>query len=341
MSIKSSAIALAMAAVGALVVTLGTAFAQGGVPTGFPPETDLYGDAVLLARLLPLVAAAGIGFGIWQGRKSLRQPKSAPNWPYVIRHDFGTVVAHWTNGIGFILGMATGLIALRWLPRPDVMRGVFDIHYIGASLAVFGIAAHLTQNAVTGGMGLIPRSFKDLRDGLGEIVEYTGVFGPEGAVFGIKWPKFIRETFGETFAAFGLRPPRKMGKFLPVEKFFSYTPWAIIITGVVVTGLIKSFRYLYPIAPTFIAPVTMLHDLFAYAAVAMLVIHLSAILLVPRNWPLLISMLTTRVSRRHVQRWHPVWFKELTANEKPVPAAIPETAAAPATEQSQAPQSAK
>ncbi len=312
-----------MAAVfGVIAVAQGTAMAQGPVPSGFPPETDLYNDAVLLARVLPLVLAAGIGFGIWQARRSLREPKSSPNSPTVIRHDFGTVISHWTNAIGFITGMATGLIILRWLPRPDAMRGVFALHYIGASLAVFGIATHLTQNAVTGGAGLLPRSFQDLRNGLAEIGEYVGFYGPDGAVFGLKLPKFIRDTFSETLAIFGLRPARKIGKFLPIEKVFSYSPWAIIIGVIVVTGLIKSFRYLYPISPTFIAPVSFVHDVFAYLAVAMLVIHLAAVLLVPRNWPLLKSMFTTRVSRSYVQRWHPLWFKELTEKEqaaKPVP----------------------
>jgi cytochrome b subunit of formate dehydrogenase len=304
--------------IGVWVVTLGTAYAQGVAPGGFPPQTDLYNDAVVLARVLPLVLVAGIGFGVWQARVSLRQPKSAPNLPYVIRHDLGTVVSHWSNAIGFILGIVTGAIILRWLPRPDAVRGVFAIHYVAAGLVVFGIAGHLSQNAVTGGMRLIPRSLKDIRDGLGEIVEYTGVYGPSGAAFGIRLPKVMRETLGMTFTAFGLKPTKKIGKFLPVEKTFSYVPWAIIIAVIVITGLIKSFRYLYPIAPTFIEQVTFVHDLFAYLAVAMLVIHLAAILLVPSHWPLLISMFTTRISRRFVQQWHPVWFKELTAQEQPV-----------------------
>lgn len=337
---KRILIATGAALFGILAVTLGTAFAQGGVPSGFPPETDLFNDAVLLARIVPLVAALGIGFGVWQARRSLRQPKSAPNSPTVIRHDFGTVVAHWTNAIGFITGIITGLIILRWLPRPDAMRGVFALHYVGASLAVFGIASHLTQNSVTGGMGLIPRSLQDLRNGVAEIGEYLGFFGPDGAVFGIKLPKFIRDTFGETLVIFGLKPTKKIGKFLPIEKVLSYTPWSIIIGVIVVTGLIKSFRYLYPIPPTFIASVSLLHDIFAYAAVVMLVIHLAAVLLVPRNWPLLVSMFTTRVSRRHVQLWHPVWFKELTAKEQAV-SAVPQVPHSPDVEQATAPSTAE
>lgn len=323
---KRFKLAIVAAFFGSLVVTLGTAFAQSPVPVGFPPQSGFYDDAVLLARLLPLVALLAIGYGIWQGKTTMRDQKSSPNSSTVVRHDWGTIVAHWTNGLGFIIGMITGMIVLRRLPRPDEMRIIFQIHYIGSGLVIFGVVSHLTQNAVTGGMGLIPRSLKDISNGLGQIVGYTGVFGSEGAVFGIKLPKGIRSTFGETFSAFGLQPTKKVGKFLPVEKVFSYTPWAIIIGVMVVTGLIKSLRYIYPISPDLIAPVTTLHDIFAYVAVAMLAIHLAAILLVPHHWSLLVSMLTTRISRKYVQDWHPLWYKQLVEREQSTsasPAAVP------------------
>ncbi len=322
--------AIGTAAFGVLVLALNSAFAQGGTTGGLPPQSGLFDDAVLLARVLPLAAALGIGFGVWQGKLSMRQPKSSPNWPFVIRHDFGTVVAHWINALGFVGAMVTGAIVLRWLQRPDEMRGVFAIHYVAASMIVFALASHLSQHAVTGGMGLLPRRFKDVREGLGELVEYAGIFGPAGAAFRIKWPKIIRETFAETFRSFGIVPPKKLGKYLPAEKSFSYVPWAIVVSVMVVTGLIKSFRYLYPIPPTFIASVTSVHDLFAYLSVAMLAIHLAAVSLAPRNWPLLGSMFTMRVSRKHIQQWHPLWFQELTRREQASASQPPAEQRAPA-----------
>lgn len=313
---KRILVAVCAAIFGALVISMNSALAQGGSGGGFPPQTDLFNDAVLLARGLPFVAALGIGFGVWQGKLSMRQPKSAPNSPVVIRHDLSTVISHWANAIGFIGGMITGAIALRWLQRPDEMRAIFAIHYVAASLVVFAVFSHLAQHAVTGGAGLLPRSFKEVREGLGELVEYAGIFGPSGAAFGIRLPKVIRDSLAETFRAFGIAPPKRLGKYLPAEKAFSYVPWAIIVAVIVVTGLVKSFRYLYPIPPTLIAQVTFVHDVFAVAAIVMLVIHLAAVSLAPRNWPLLISMFTMRVSRQHVQQWHPIWFKELSAREQ-------------------------
>ncbi|MBI1801588.1 MAG: hypothetical protein HYR71_08185, partial [Chloroflexi bacterium] len=286
------------AALGLLVMTASAVFAQGG-GDGFPPQTALFNDALLLARALPFIAALGIAFGVWQGRASRRQPKSAPDSPVVIRHDFGTVIAHWLNGLGFIIGMISGGIILRWVQRPDDLRTVFAFHYIGAGAIIFAIASHLTQNAITGGLGLLPRSLRDVTEGIGELIEYSGVFGPAGAAFGLKIPKAIRKPIAEILISFGIAPPKRLGKFLPAEKIFSYLPWLIIITVIVFTGLVKVFRYLYPFPLTFVAQMTALHDLFTALAVIMLVIHLAAVTLAPRNWPLLVSMFSTRVSRKH------------------------------------------
>jgi cytochrome b subunit of formate dehydrogenase len=298
------------------VVAVSSVFAQGGVPGGFPPQSALYNDALLLARALPFVALIGIVVGIWLGKTSMRQPKSAPDSPVVIRHDIGAVLAHWSNGVGMMIGMITGAIVLRWVARPDEMRLIFAIHYVGSGLIVFAIAAHLTQNAVTGGMGLIPRSLKDAGEALGNLVEYTGLFGPDGAVANINLPKGLRKPFAEILASFGIAPPKRQGKFLPAEKLFSYVPWLVIIAVMTVTGLIKAFRYLYPLSPDFIAQVSAIHDLFTVVSIVMLGIHLAALFLAPSHWPLVGSMFTTRVKRSYVERHHPEWLRQLQAEEK-------------------------
>ncbi|MBI3536100.1 MAG: cytochrome b/b6 domain-containing protein [Chloroflexi bacterium] len=293
-----------------LFMPVGNALAQDGTPGGFPPPTDLYNDAVLLARFIPFLVAIGFGFGIWQAKINSRRV-TAPDSPTITRHDLGTVIAHWSNAIGFMTGMLTGAIVLRWLPRPDEMRGIFQIHYIAAGLALFGLASHLAQNIVSGGAGLLPRSLREVREGIAEIIGYSGIFGTELAVFGIKLPKGLRKPLAEIFVAFGIAPPKRLGKFLPAEKVFSYLPWAIIVSVIVVTGLIKSVRYLFAIPPSFVATMTTLHDLFSIAAIVMLALHLSAVLLVPHNWPLLISMFTTRIKTDFVQAHHPLWYEKL------------------------------
>lgn len=302
-------------AFGLLFVTASSVFAQGGTTEGFPPQTMLFNDAVLFARTLPFFVALGIAFGVWRGKVSLRQPAYSPNSQFVTRHDLGTVITHWVNAGGFILGLITGAIVLRWLQRPDEIRGMFLIHYAGAGLVVFAVSSHLAEHGVTGGRGLIPRSLKEVREGLGEIVEYVGIFGPEGAAFGINWPKSLRRALAEVFVAFGIKPPKRLGKYLSAEKSFSYVPWAIIIGVIVLTGLVKAFRYLYPIPAPFVAWMSFFHDLFTVIAVVMFAIHLSAVLLVPRNWALLKSMFTTRIPLEYVKTRHPIWYEKLAKGQ--------------------------
>ena len=301
--------------VGVLVITTSTVFAQGGGP--LPPPSSFLADAILLARAAPLAILAGVLFGLWQAKLQKSRPKSAPNSPNVTRHDFGSVVAHWTNGLGFIISLLTGAMVLKWIGFFSDLRTVFLLHYIGAALILFGVFSHLAQHFVAGGFGLIPRSFRDVREGLGELIEYTGVFGPEGAAFRLPIPQTIRKPIAGIFSAFGVAPPQRLGKYLPAEKVFSYAPWVIIVTVIVVTGLVKALRYIYPIAPEFVAQMTTWHDLFTAISVIMFAAHIAAVTLAPRNWPLLVSMFTMRVSRKHVEQWHPLWFKELTTAEQP------------------------
>lgn len=300
-----------------LFVGVVTAFAQGGTTgDGFPPQSALYADAVLLARLLPFVIALGIGFGVWQAKVRSNESKSSPSSPSVIRHDWGSVIAHWTTTAGFSLGTITGFMVLRWLPYPTDVRFIFAVHYIGSGLVIFGVAGHLAQQAIAGGSGLIPRRFSDIMEAMGVLTEYAGFYGPHGAAFRLNLPKGLRQTFAQTFRSFGIRPPKQLGKYLPAEKVLSYVPWAIVVGVMVVTGLIKSLRFLYPIPPTFIATMTTLHDLSAYASVAMFVVHLAALLLVPHHWPLVISMFTTLIPRKYVEQYLPLWYAELVAKEK-------------------------
>jgi cytochrome b subunit of formate dehydrogenase len=92
-------------------------------------------------------------------------------------------------------------------------------------------------------------------------------------------------------------------------------------------------KYVYPLPGTLVASATAIHDLAALGVGLMLIIHLLPLLLVPANWPLLLSMFRSTVSRKYVQERHPLWYKKLLAGQgqrEKAPEASPEPAAAPA-----------
>jgi len=300
--------AVSAALFGLTVMTVSIAFAQGG---GFLPEQSvLYDDAATLARLITAVLAISMLAGIFFGRRSTAR-KPEPVGDSVVRHDVGGVMSHWVNTVGFVLGMITGAVALRWISRPDDMRIVWQLHFVGSGLVVFAVGSHIAENVIAGGFGLCPRSFTDVLHGLGETLEYAGIWGPDGAVFHLPLPKAIREPLAETFESFAINPPKRAGKYLAAERVLSYTPWAIIIGVMLVTGSLKAFRYIMPIAPDWVAQASKLHDIFTIVAIVMLGIHLSALFLVPRHWPLVVSMFTTRISTKYVEKYHPLWLKDL------------------------------
>jgi cytochrome b subunit of formate dehydrogenase len=294
------------------LILIGTA-ASAQTPTGggFPPQSVLFNDALFLARAAPFIVALGILAGIVQARAAAQGGGDAIVGERVRRHDLSTVVAHWANAAGVILGLATGAIVLRWVDYRPELRLVFIIHYAGAALMLFAIFNHLTRHGVSGGTGLIPKRLNVIRDLIGELLEYAGVFGPAGAVLRIPWPKAIRQPIARYARALLSYQESRAGKYLATEQTISYPPWAILMGLIVVTGLIKVLRYVYVIPNPVVATATAIHDVTTIAIGVMLIIHLLPLLLIPANWPLLLSMFRTTVPRKYVEERHPAWYREL------------------------------
>lgn len=301
---------------GGWLLLIGTAAAQSTTGDGWPPQSALFNDALFLARAVPFLIALGIIVGIVEARRDARRGGDAILGERVRRHDASSVIAHWLNAIGLILGLITGALVLGWIDGGPELRAVFLIHYVGAALTIFAIFNHLTRHGISGGTGLIPKRFGVIRDLIGELFEYAGLFGPEGAVLRIPWPKAIRQPIAKYVKALLGYKPSRTGKYLATEQTLSYPLWAILIGAIVVTGLIKLMRYTYPISSTLVASATAIHDLATIGIAVMLVIHLLPLLLVPANWPLLLSMFRTTVPRRYAQHRHPAWYKELEARQQ-------------------------
>jgi len=292
---------------------IGAGAAQTAEGEGWPPQTALFNDARFLARAVPFLIALGIVVGIVQARAASRAAGDAILGDKVRRHDSGILLAHWTNAFGLIVSLVTGAMILRWTERVLELRLVFVLHYVGAALMLFAIFNHLARQGVSGGTDLLPKRFGVIRDLIGELLEYAGLFGPEGAALRIPWPKAIRQPIARYVRALLGYTPSQHGKYLTTEKTLSYPPWASLVALVVVTGLIKVLKYIYVIPGPVIATTTAIHDLAAIAIGVMLVIHLLPLLFVPANWPLLLSMFKTTVPREYVEKRHPVWYKELQA----------------------------
>ena len=316
------------------LVLVSTAQAQSVSGDGWPAPSGAWGDALLLAKAAPFIIGLGILVGIAQARTAiLKGGGDAIIGEKVQRHDLSTVIAHWSNAIGVILALSTGAIVLRWVDyRPD-LRLVFALHYIGSALILFGVFNHLSRHGVSGGTGLIPKSFGVIRDLIGEMFEYAGLFGPKEAVLRIPWPKAIRQPIAKYVRALLGYKGSRTDKYLSTEQVLSYPVWAILMGVIIVTGVIKLLKYIYAIPGSLLITATTLHDLATIAIGVMLIFHLLPLLIVPANWPLLGSMFKRTVSKEYVEERHPAWYKRLTLASKRQEAVTPSGVETPASPQ--------
>jgi cytochrome b subunit of formate dehydrogenase len=158
-----------------------------------------------------------------------------------------------------------------------------------------------------------------------------GLFGPEGAAFRLPIPKGLRQPIARYVRGLLGYKPHDSGKYLATEKILSYPPWAILIGTIVVTGLIKLAKYVYPIPLTWVSTATIIHDLATLWIGIMLIIHMLPLLTVPANWPLLMSIFRSTVPRSYVERRHAQWYKQLLKKQpQPAEAPVPAPSAAPA-----------
>jgi cytochrome b subunit of formate dehydrogenase len=127
--------------------------------------------------------------------------------------------------------------------------------------------------------------------------------------FGIQLPQGARRSVQPLLRRFNIVPDYN-GKYLATEKVISYTGWAILVGVIVITGLIKSLHYVYGMPGWLRQWSSYLHDGAIYFFIAMLIVHVAALTLVPRNWALLRSMFTTRVSRKYAEEHLPLWAEE-------------------------------
>jgi cytochrome b subunit of formate dehydrogenase len=267
--------------------------------------SELYELNVIFGRLVPLLAGAFIAIALVQRQmKTAREVHTAES---LQRHGWTEVLTHWFNAIGMVICIITAAWLLGWTGGPSLETTLL-LHFIGAGFVVAAVSHHLTYQ-LFGGRGLTRRQKGDVKNAIAETVSYAGVYRGMPGVFGMQLPQGARRAVQPLLRRFNIVPDYN-GKYLATEKVLSYTGWATLVGVVVVTGVIKSLDYVYGMPGPVLRWTSFLHDGATYFIIAMLVIHVAALTLVPRNWALLKSMFTTRVSRKYAEEHLPLWAEE-------------------------------
>lgn len=306
----SDLVVVALVVAGALLLFLSGLFTD-----GWKTDRPLLPLSVDWSRIILLASAAGVVIGVLIA-SFVRVRRARVENGRVERYSLFDRLVHWGVALGFVLDFVTAIWLLRWIGLQtdvDNRQVLYFVHFVGATLIVFAALVFVTASRIRNQDTLFPR-WKDVSPAFARLFGYLGVYGQSG-VFGIRMPKSAQKGWQSALASFGIKPNPREGKFLSVEKVFSFTPLAILATIVIVTGVIKSARYFFALPADLIYWTTWLHDLMAWGTLLVVGLHLAAIFLVPRNWPGIKTMIIGSMSFRGVEHEFPAWADQLRARE--------------------------
>jgi cytochrome b subunit of formate dehydrogenase len=290
-----------------LVVGLGVSYAEWA--SGSQPWGQLLGDNFFFARSLPFTIGLGIVVGYWNAAGTAIGTQRRASDRAIRRFAPSTVWLHWLAGVSLVTLIATGgwqyLKGLLDVETPVYMGTVYRLHYIAASVLIFTTAAFVTdwwlrgERSLTVGKGQTIRSLRGLAHELPK---------PVGTMLAYMLGLDLR------------RQPPPTEQFTYYERSVSFPLWELAIGLIILTGVIKAMRYIYPIPGDVLYWVSAVHVGSGVLLGMKLLDHLRYVL-APSRWPLMVSMATGWITEPYVQRFHPGWYARL--NEANAPAVAP------------------
>ncbi len=235
------------------------------------------------AVAFPVAVFIGIFLGTLKYRSAAEKIMNGK----VERHDELMFIQHWSNALGIVILIITGFV-LGTLFIPRTVQGAANIgfalnmHFVGILFFFFGASFYITKNYFTGELKHMMPKKGDLK---GMIGHYTAMVFRRGEA-------------------------PKEEKFLCAERVV-FPMWIIGISGITLTGIVKTGAHIWSLPAGFMGAMTFLHGVFAIYMALMLVAHVFAAAIIPPSWPLLRSMITGKVSEKYVKHHHEKWYEEI------------------------------
>jgi hypothetical protein len=269
-------VAWLLVAAGLVLTVAGIMAVLGQASSGAQPWSNELSDNFVFVKALPFVLGLGVAVGMLMARTygpRVRSDGAIRRWSP------GTVFGHAVLTVGFVLALPTGM----WqylggildvnLPIPIYL--FYRVHYVGAAVVLFAVAAFVSYLWMTGDRSLLVPRGQWGRHVLGLAYELPpSIRGP--------YAKLLRIDLGQP------RPPA--GRFTFYEKVVEFPSWSILLALITVTGIIKAARYLVPVPGFVLWLASTLHVAAMVGIVIKLLDHLRYTF--PR-WPLMTSIVTT------------------------------------------------
>jgi len=275
---------------GLALTVFGVVTVLGQAGSGTQPWGNELADNFVFIRALPFVLGFGLAVGLLMARTygpKVRADGAIRRWSP------GTVIGHAVLTLGFVLALPTGMwqylggILDVTLPIPLYL--IYRVHYIGAAVVLFAVAAFVSYLWMTGDRSLLVPRGQWSRHLLGLAYEL---------------PQPIRGPYARLLRVDLTQPRPPTGQFTFYEKVVEFPSWSIVLALITITGLIKAGRYVVPIPGLVVWFASTLHVTAMVVIAIKLLDHLRYTL---PEWPLVASIATTWVNGRYARRRHPAW----------------------------------
>lgn len=210
----------------------------------------------------------------------------------VARHSIVELVEHWAIACSGIILILTGLFELPIAKRYYITdlpgmtwAGDFifslNIHYAASVIFIATSLFHVIYHGMLKENGMLPKK---------------GDFKQSIAV--------IKTFFGR-----GEEPP--FYKYLP-EQRLAYIGMAIIIAGLIISGLVKTYKNIYApdMSYTIVMIATWTHNIFFVLFILAFIAHMAAIVIKP-NRPMIRGIFTGKVRLDYALHRHPLWMEKI------------------------------
>jgi hypothetical protein len=278
--------------------------------SGVQPWGQLLGDNFLFARSLPFTIGLAIALGFWRASGWHWGPERREADQAVRRFAPSTIWLHALAAIALVTLIATGgwqyLKGLLSADSPIDMGTVYRVHYIAASVLIF-----VTVTCVT---DWLLRGEKSLTIGKGQFIRSMRGLAHE-------LPKPLGATLGYALGLDLRRSPPHTEQFTYYERAVSFPLWELSVGLIILTGVIKAMRYIYPVPGDLLFWISGIHVGAGVLLGLKLLDHLRYVL-APSRWPLMVSMASGWIPVAYVQRFHGGWYARITSTTT-TPAAAP------------------
>jgi cytochrome b subunit of formate dehydrogenase len=287
---------------GVILFAVGIGVSYAEWMSGTQPWGQLLTDNFLFARSLLFTIGLGIALGFWRATGWRWGPDQTNQ--KIRRFAPSTVWLHALAGIALIALLATGgwqyLKGLLAADSPIYMGTVYRIHYLSATLLIFVTVAFVTD--------WLLRSESDLTIGKGQFIRSMRGLAHE-------LPKPIGTIIGYTLGLDLRRTPPATEEFTYYERIISFPTWELSVGLIIITGVIKAVRYLYPIPGDVLYWVSAVHVGAGVLLGLKLLDHLRYVL-APSRWPLMAAIASGWIPATYVERHLPGWYARITSGSR-------------------------